>query len=184
MGLFWVYTKCQCFSGCCADKNTETKNNNKISASGAVEEPAGSGRAPEDRAGLWTEAVGPHSMHSPGLVFMPMYMGCAKSLSCVWLFAALWTVARQAPLSMGFSRQEHWSGLPCRPSGVFPTRGPNLLLLNLLTWQLVLHHYRRLGAQCLPYLWCKIKKGQFSFSPSSVWVAWIRMFKFHLHQYF
>ena len=28
-----------------------------------------------------------------------------------------WTVARQAPLSMGFSRQEHWSGLPCPPPG-------------------------------------------------------------------
>ena len=35
-----------------------------------------------------------------------------KSLSPIWLFATLWTVARQAPLSMGFSRQEYWSGLP------------------------------------------------------------------------
>ena len=37
-------------------------------------------------------------------------------LSCfsrVQLFALLWTVACQAPLSMGFSRQEYWSGLPC-----------------------------------------------------------------------
>ena len=32
----------------------------------------------------------------------------------------LWTVARQAPLSMGFSRQEHWSGLPCPPLGDLP----------------------------------------------------------------
>ena len=32
--------------------------------------------------------------------------------SCVQLFAAPWTVACQAPLSMGFSRQAHWSGLP------------------------------------------------------------------------
>ena len=31
---------------------------------------------------------------------------------CVWLFVTLWTVACQAPLSMGFSRQEYWSGLP------------------------------------------------------------------------
>ena len=31
--------------------------------------------------------------------------------SCVWLFATLWTIAGQAPLSMGFSRQEYWSGL-------------------------------------------------------------------------
>ena len=31
--------------------------------------------------------------------------------------AMLWTVVRQAPLSMGFSRQEYWSGLPCPPPG-------------------------------------------------------------------
>ena len=34
------------------------------------------------------------------------------SLSCVQLFATLWTVASQASPSMGFSRQEYWSGLP------------------------------------------------------------------------
>ena len=34
-----------------------------------------------------------------------------KSLSCVQLFATPWTVAYQAPLSMGFSRQEYWSGV-------------------------------------------------------------------------
>ena len=35
-----------------------------------------------------------------------------KSLSSVWLSATPWTAAHQAPPSMGFSRQEHWSGLP------------------------------------------------------------------------
>ena len=40
--------------------------------------------------------------------------------SCVQLFATLWTVAYQAPLSMGISRQECWSGLPCPPPGDFP----------------------------------------------------------------
>ena len=35
----------------------------------------------------------------------------------------LWTVARQAPLSMGFSRQEYWSGLPCCPPGDLPNPG-------------------------------------------------------------
>ena len=35
-----------------------------------------------------------------------------KSLSCVWLFATRWIAAYQAPLSMGFSRQEYWSGVP------------------------------------------------------------------------
>ena len=35
-----------------------------------------------------------------------------KSLSCVQLLATPWTAAHQAPLSMGFSRQEYWSGVP------------------------------------------------------------------------
>ena len=37
--------------------------------------------------------------------------------SRVQLFATLWTVARQVPLSMGFSRQDYWRGLPCPPPG-------------------------------------------------------------------
>ena len=36
---------------------------------------------------------------------------------CIWLFATLWTVARQASLSMQFSRQEYWNGLSCLPPG-------------------------------------------------------------------
>ena len=38
-------------------------------------------------------------------------------ISRVQLFVTLWTAARQAPLSMGFSRQEYWSGLPFPPPG-------------------------------------------------------------------
>ena len=52
-----------------------------------------------------------------------------------WLFATLWTVAPQAPLSMGFSRQEHCSGLPCLLQGIFMTQGSNLHLFCLLHWQ-------------------------------------------------
>ena len=37
--------------------------------------------------------------------------------------ATVWTLARQAPLSMGFSRQEYWRGLPCPPSGDLPDQG-------------------------------------------------------------
>ena len=43
--------------------------------------------------------------------------------SCVQLFATLWIAACQAPLSMGFSRQEYWSGLPCTPPGYLPDTG-------------------------------------------------------------
>ena len=38
-------------------------------------------------------------------------------LSQVQLFATLWTIAHQAPLSMGFSRKEYWNKLPCPPPG-------------------------------------------------------------------
>ena len=38
-------------------------------------------------------------------------------------FVTLWTVASQDPLSMGFPRQEYWSGLPCPPPGDFPNPG-------------------------------------------------------------
>ena len=55
--------------------------------------------------------------------------------SCVRLFAILWTVACQVPLSMGFSRQEYWSELPCPPPGDLPNQGSNLHLLCLLQWQ-------------------------------------------------
>ena len=59
-------------------------------------------------------------------------------LSCfsrVRLCVTLWTVVGQAPLSMGFSRQEYWSGLRCPSPGDLPTQGSNLGLLHLLHWQ-------------------------------------------------
>ena len=43
--------------------------------------------------------------------------------SDVWFFSTLWTVACQPPVSMGFSRQEYWSGLPCPPPGDLPDLG-------------------------------------------------------------
>ena len=43
--------------------------------------------------------------------------------SHVQLFVTPWTVACQAPLSMGFSKQEYWSGLPCPPPGDLPNPG-------------------------------------------------------------
>ena len=46
-----------------------------------------------------------------------------KSLSCVLLFATAWPVAHQIPPSMGFSRQEYWSGLPFTSLGDLPDLG-------------------------------------------------------------
>ena len=67
-----------------------------------------------------------------GTVF-PVFTVCGigsnekwKSLSYVQLFATPWTVACQAPVSMGCSRQEYWSGLPCPPPGDLTNPGIEL----------------------------------------------------------
>ena len=53
-------------------------------------------------------------------------MLCCAVLSCfsrVQLFATPWTIACHTPLSMGFSKREYWSGLPCPPPGDLPDPG-------------------------------------------------------------
>ena len=60
--------------------------------------------------------------------------------SCVWLFATPQTVAHQAPLSMAFSTQEYWKGLPGPPPGDLPnTQGLSLSLMCLLHCRWILH---------------------------------------------
>ena len=63
------------------------------------------------------------------------YVSVLSHFSHVQLLATLWTVARQAPLPMGFPRQEYWSGLPCPPPGDLPNPGSNPHLFRLLHWQ-------------------------------------------------
>ena len=74
----------------------------------------------------WQPTRHPGPWDSPGKntgVGCHFHLQCTKvkvkSLSCVRLSATPWTAAYQAPLSTGFSRQEHWSGLPL-PSLIFP----------------------------------------------------------------
>ena len=52
--------------------------------------------------------------------------------NCVWLFTILWTIACQAPLSLGFSRQEYLDGLPFPPPGDLPDPGLKLACLMSL----------------------------------------------------
>ena len=101
----------------------------------------------------------------------PLLQLCVlRHFSRVWLFVTLWTTAHQAPLSMGFSRQEYWSGLPCSPPGDIPDprikpmflRSPALAGRIFTTsatreapkdWQskaICWHHFQRLGQQVLP----------------------------------
>ena len=68
--------------------------------------------------------------------------------SRVWLFATLRTVARQAPLSMGFFRKEYWSGLPRPSPGSLPHSGiepksltsPNGFFTTSAIWEALEHH--------------------------------------------
>ena len=66
-------------------------------------------------------------------------------LSHVKLFVTLWTVARQSPLSMGFSRQEYWSGFYFLLQGIFLTQGTNPGLLHCR--QKILYRLCQQGSQ-------------------------------------
>ena len=70
----------------------------------------------QERTGVWVLNV-------------PLSFPCVCMLSHfshVPLFATSWTLAHQAPLSMGFPRQEYWSGLTCSPPGDLPNPGIEL----------------------------------------------------------
>ena len=114
----------------------------------------------------------------------------------VWFFMTLWTVVHQAPLSMGFSGQEYWSGLPCPPPGDRPHPGTEPSLLCLLHWQVdsllpvrlvpivkmcfaggtsgkdVLCGIRRVGMKAAVSFWClsQLGKGP-GYGPSHVYCA-------------
>ena len=65
---------------------------------------------------------------------------CAQLLSCVQLSVTPWTVACQAPPSMGFPRQEHWSGLPLPSPGDLPHSGIEPASLHWQAHSLPLHY--------------------------------------------
>ena len=80
---------------------------------------------------------------------------CAKLLqSRLTIFDSMdW--ACQPPLSMGFSRQEHWSGLPCPPPGGLPDPGVELRLLHLHPrW--ILHHWATREAHIYTHVYTKV----------------------------
>ena len=80
-----------------------------------------------------------------------------------WLFVTLWAIALQAHLSMGFSRQEYWSGLPCPPPGIFLAQGWNTCFLYFLHWQVNSLPLSHLGQSLSMLL-------QMSESPSFSWL--------------
>ena len=78
--------------------------------------------------------------------------------SCVWLFATLWTVTHQVPLSIGFSRQGYWSvSSHALLQGILPTQESNPCLLWLPHPRWILYHWVTREAQYILYH-CKIIK--------------------------
>ena len=80
--------------------------------------------------------ISPGCFLTLNIIVIPETGSLLSCFSHVWLFATLWTIAHQAPLSMRFSRQEYWSGLLCplpgNPSN--PEMQPESL--TLLHWQM------------------------------------------------
>ena len=72
-----------------------------------------------------------------------------KSFSRVWLFATLWTIVCQAPLSVGFSKQEYWNGLPLLSPGAPPGPGIKPVFPALQVDSLPLSHQGRLARSAL-----------------------------------
>ena len=100
--------------------------------------------------------------------FLPISSDFVLScFSCIWLFVTLWTVAHQAPLSIGFSRQEYWGGLPFLLQGpswpriepaspMSPAFAVRFFTANT-TWEshlvTLVRHKQRYWANCIPWLW-------------------------------
>ena len=90
--------------------------------------------SPESRQLKWESRGSPwaaqgHPQTTPRTTLLVPSHVCAKWLHSVRLFVTLWKIACQAPPSMGFSRQEYWSGLPCLPPEDLP--GPGIELTSL-----------------------------------------------------
>ena len=79
---------------------------------------------------------------------LPVLSLCCAKLLQLCLLVTPWTVAHQAPLSMGFSRQEYWSGLPDPPlPGDLPDPGIEpMSLMSTFIGRRVLYHWCHLGS--------------------------------------
>ena len=82
-------------------------------------------------SGSWRSLLYSSSVYSCHLFWISSASVYVLShFSRVQLFAILWTIAHQAPLFMGFTRQEYWSGLQCPPPGDLPNPGTELTSLK------------------------------------------------------
>ena len=99
---------------------------------------------------------------------------CAQLLQLFRFFVTPWTIAHQAPLSMGFSRQEYLSGLPCPLQGIFPALGLYPHDLHLLGCRQILYLLSRLGSP-LTAITQKVNQGS-AHKTCFPWVGWMVIF--------
>ena len=94
----------------------------------------------------------PSALVVPLLVFgIWSHCVCVLSrFSCGWLCTTLWTLAYQAPLSMGFSRQEYWSGLQCPPPRDLPDPWMEPMSHISCIGRQVLYHYFHMESPSSP----------------------------------
>ena len=104
----------------------------------------GQGSASFMKKGIWRPQLSTKSVTQtplPSFVLFPMNLSsscactCTHMLSHVWLFVTPWTVAHQAPLSMGFPSKNTGVGCHFLLQEIFPIQGSNQHLLCLLHWQ-------------------------------------------------
>ena len=119
-----------------------------------------------------------------------------RPLGRVQLFAIPWAVARQAPLSMEYSRQEHCSGLPFPSPRIFPTQGSNLGLLPcrrfFTIWAMLfnmksssnLSHVSTSWCYGLIYVWCLLRGQRYALLSNltlEILLYWTAYFGIYLH---
>ena len=89
-----------------------------------------------------TQELNPILLHCKQILYQLSYEGSLQRnqrSSRKASTSASWTLAHQAPLSMGFPRQEYWVGCHFLLQGIFLTQGSNLSLLWLLNWREILY---------------------------------------------
>ena len=65
----------------------------------------------------WSQSSSFQNCEKTSVVYGSLLYSMLSCFGCFWLFATLWTVACHAPRSMGFSKNEYRTGLPCHPPG-------------------------------------------------------------------
>ena len=140
-------------------------------------------RLVESQRDMWSDIITKNSYF--GETDSDCLTHCYAVLSHVQLFATPWTEVHQAPLSMGFSRQEYWSLLPFPTAGYFPNPGIKPTSLPSLTLARVLFTTVppwKLGTQWHVY-WCEFVSNCLTFGRKGLSLLhWLLIYHWSIEQ--